>query len=143
MSPTSMTEQSVIDIETLVDKACSDQNARLPCAGAVIVGDGQKIAETLVEVIDESADVYWLASCTKLVTSIACLQLVEKGILALDNADQVERLCPELRDVKVATTDGRLVEKLTRITLRSLLTHTCRYPRHACGGNRINADGMR
>ncbi|KAL2211548.1 beta-lactamase/transpeptidase-like protein [Sarocladium strictum] len=124
MPPTSLKEQSVKDIEALIEEASIDRFAGLPCAGAVIVGDGRKVTEALVEVIDESADVYWLASCTKLVTSIACLQLVDKGVLELDNADQVERLCPELRDVKIATRDGRLVEKLTRITLRSLLTHT-------------------
>jgi CubicO group peptidase (beta-lactamase class C family) len=127
MPPTSLKEQSVKDIEALIEEASIDRFAGLPCAGAVIVGDGRKVTEALVEVIDESADVYWLASCTKLVTSIACLQLVDKGVLELDNADQVERLCPELRDVKIATRDGRLVEKLTRITLRSLLTHTCKY----------------
>lgn len=56
------------------------------------------------------------------------MQLVEQGKLRLDDADQVEAICPELRDVKVLTRneDGKfeLVKKVRRITLRMLLTHT-------------------
>lgn len=36
--------------------------------------------------------VFWIASCTKMITAIACMQLVEQGALALDDADLVERL---------------------------------------------------
>lgn len=68
--------------------------------------------------------IYWMASFTKLVTAIACMQLVEQGKLALDDADQVETLCPELRDVKYLANDGTLEQKSGRITLRMLLTHT-------------------
>lgn len=37
---------------------------------------------------------FWIASCTKMITGIACMQLVEKGKLSLDDVDLVERLCP-------------------------------------------------
>ncbi|KAF5541681.1 beta-lactamase [Fusarium phyllophilum] len=71
--------------------------------------------------------IFFMASFTKLATSVACMQLVEQGKLRLDDADQVEAICPELRDVKVVTRnkDGKLelVEKVRRITLRMLLTH--------------------
>lgn len=78
---------------------------------------------------------FWLASCTKLLTSIACLQLYEQGKLDLDDADIVEKHCPALKDVKVLvgfTDDGKpiLEEKRSRITARMLLTHTCRS--HGC-----------
>jgi hypothetical protein len=73
---------------------------------------------------DSTDLVHWMASFTKLVTAIACMQLVEQGKLALDDADQVETLCPELRDVKYLADDGTLKEKSGRITLRMLLTHT-------------------
>jgi CubicO group peptidase (beta-lactamase class C family) len=73
-------------------------------------------------------NIFWLASCTKLILTIATMQLVEKGQLELDNADQVERLCPRLTTVKIVKRDekGKLyyVEKTKRITLRMLLTHT-------------------
>lgn len=72
--------------------------------------------------------VFWVASFTKIATSISCMQLVEQGRLGLDDADQLETVAPELRDIKVlertATGDFRLVEKKNRITLRMLLNHT-------------------
>lgn len=72
--------------------------------------------------------VFWLASFTKLITSIACMQLVEQGMLRLDDAGQIESLAPELRDVQVlkevAGGGFELVAKKSRITLRMLLTHT-------------------
>ncbi|KAI1380795.1 beta-lactamase/transpeptidase-like protein [Hypoxylon crocopeplum] len=68
--------------------------------------------------------VFWMASCTKMVVGLACMQLVEKGPLNLDDAAQVEGLCPELRDVKVLKDDGTFDEKKRGITLRMLLSHT-------------------
>jgi len=50
--------------------------------------------------------------------------LVEKGVLSLDDAATVERLVPELKDVKVLTSEGKLVPKNKGITLRMLLSHT-------------------
>lgn len=38
--------------------------------------------------------VFWIASCTKMITGLACMQLVERGKLALDDVDQVEKLAP-------------------------------------------------
>ena len=71
---------------------------------------------------------FWMASCTKLITSIACMQLVEQGKLHLDNIEQVELLAPELKAVQVLerTADGGfdLVPKNRAITLRMLLNHT-------------------
>lgn len=56
------------------------------------------------------------------------MQLVEQGKLSLDDADLVEKLCPELKEVKLLKKDenGKLVltEKKNRITLKMLLTHT-------------------
>ncbi|EHY56851.1 hypothetical protein HRR83_002072 [Exophiala dermatitidis] len=68
-------------------------------------------------------NVFWIASCTKMITGIACMQLVEQGKLALDDVDQVEKLAPELKAVQVW--DGsKLVPKKRGITLRMLLAHT-------------------
>lgn len=68
--------------------------------------------------------VVWLASCTKAVTVLCVMQLVERGELALDDADQLEGLLPEVAAAKVLREDGTLEEKRGRITLRMLLTHT-------------------
>jgi CubicO group peptidase (beta-lactamase class C family) len=72
--------------------------------------------------------VFWIASCTKLITAIACMQLVEKGKLSLDDADQAEKLCPELKQSKVLKGFDEnhkpiLESKKTGITLRMLLSH--------------------
>jgi CubicO group peptidase (beta-lactamase class C family) len=69
-------------------------------------------------------NIFWIASCTKMLVGIACMQLVEKGSLSLDDSAQVERLCPELKAVKVLQDDGTLVEKNRSITLRMLLSHS-------------------
>lgn len=37
---------------------------------------------------------FWIASCTKMITGVACMQLVEQGKLALDDVQLVEKLCP-------------------------------------------------
>lgn len=75
--------------------------------------------------------IFWVASCTKLVAGIAAMQLIENGTLALDDADQVEEVCPELKSVRILTSvddmgKPELVDKKSRITLRMLLTHTGR-----------------
>ncbi len=40
-----------------------------------------------------------LASCTKLLTSIAALQCVERGLLQLD--EDVVRVLPEFKDIEI------------------------------------------
>ena len=67
--------------------------------------------------------VFWIASCTKLLATMACMQAVEQGKLNLDDAQQVYKACPELKEVKVLQEDGSLKEKKNDITLRLLLSH--------------------
>ena len=43
--------------------------------------------------------IYWMASCTKLMTAISALQCVERGQFTLD--EDVTRLLPELKDIQV------------------------------------------
>lgn len=77
--------------------------------------------------------VFWIASCTKMIAGIACMQLVEQGKLDLDDAQSLYKLCPELKEKKVIVDAGngkkgkeglKLVEKEKEITLRMLLDHT-------------------
>ncbi|GAB1200110.1 hypothetical protein APSETT444_009477 [Aspergillus pseudonomiae] len=42
---------------------------------------------------------YWIASMTKLVTAVAVMQLVERGIVSLE--DDVRAIVPELRDIQI------------------------------------------
>ncbi|KAL1989630.1 hypothetical protein VTN49DRAFT_6827 [Thermomyces lanuginosus] len=130
MTAKPLSPQTAAAIKEKLDAACIDRNTGIP--GAVFVSvdrDGETFAYAggtrgLASKEPMTLDsVFSLFSCTKLITTIACMQLVEKGVLSLDDADQVERLAPELKDVKVLK-DGVLVPKTGRITLRHLLTHT-------------------
>jgi CubicO group peptidase (beta-lactamase class C family) len=124
---------AVLDsLRQTVDTACTDPKADIPGATVVIVGrDGKELFAHCAgkrgvnshEPMTQD-NVYWIASCTKLIVGIALLQLVEQGKIALDNSSQLEELCPELKSVKVLQDDGTLVEKKSGITLRMLLTHT-------------------
>ncbi|KAJ7168539.1 beta-lactamase [Mycena filopes] len=90
-------------------------------AGNKLVDDPSSAA------IDEHT-VYWLCSQTKLITTIAALQLVEQGKIALDTP--VEGVLPELANPVVVTEHdeaGRpraTVPAKEKITLQQLLNHT-------------------
>ncbi|KAH7346744.1 beta-lactamase/transpeptidase-like protein [Rhexocercosporidium sp. MPI-PUGE-AT-0058] len=70
----------------------------------------------------------WLASCTKLMTAIAAVQCVERGLFTLD--EDVTRLLPELNEIEIlkgfkdGTEKPILVKATKKITLRHLLTHS-------------------
>lgn len=75
----------------------------------------------------ELNSVMWIASCTKLMTSLCAMQLVERGLVTLD--EPVYKHIPELESfpiIKKWTDAGEPIEaKHTKpITLRTLLTHT-------------------
>ncbi|KAB8346076.1 hypothetical protein FH972_023127 [Carpinus fangiana] len=68
--------------------------------------------------------VFWIASCTKMITGIACLQLHEQGKLSIDSADELYKLCPEMKSKKVLVAPGKYEDLKGEITIRKLLTHT-------------------
>jgi CubicO group peptidase (beta-lactamase class C family) len=66
---------------------------------------------------------------TKMMTSIACLQLIEKGVLSADDPSLIEKHLPELWSQPIITglTEDNVAITQPRtqpITLRHLLTHT-------------------
>ncbi|THV08216.1 beta-lactamase/transpeptidase-like protein [Dendrothele bispora CBS 962.96] len=71
---------------------------------------------------------FWVASCTKLVTTVAALQLVEQGLVDLD--EDITRVLHEWKDAKVLagynekTGEPILRPAKTKMTLRHLLTHS-------------------
>lgn len=71
-------------------------------------------------------DIFWIASMSKPMTSVAVAMLVDDGKLSFD--DPVEKYLPEFRDMWVAgeqTATQRVLVKAARpITLRDLMTHT-------------------
>ncbi|KAB5578015.1 beta-lactamase/transpeptidase-like protein [Coniochaeta sp. 2T2.1] len=68
----------------------------------------------------------YIASCTKLLTTVAALQCVERGLTTLD--EDVRSIVTELQDLDILQDDGggNIASKrknTTPITLRQLLTH--------------------
>nr|XP_036574275.1 beta-lactamase family protein [Colletotrichum truncatum]KAF6780681.1 beta-lactamase family protein [Colletotrichum truncatum] len=123
-------------MKSIIDEYTSGDKQRIPGIVYCAVGkdgvpifqhaSGKKgLSSNLPMTLDTT---FWLVSFTKLITSIACMQCVERGLLLLDDAEHLETLAPELRDVKVlqrTPEDGfEYVEKEGRITLRMLLNHT-------------------
>lgn len=73
--------------------------------------------------------VMWGASCGKLPTTIAALQCVERGLFALDDPTDVDRLLPGWKDPEILvgwTDEGSAILQPAKekITLKQLLTHT-------------------
>ena len=65
--------------------------------------------------------IFRIYSMTKLVTSIAALQLVENGKVGLD--DDLSTLMPEMTSIPILN-NGQLIMPKNPMTLRHLLTHT-------------------
>ncbi|MFN8522208.1 MAG: serine hydrolase domain-containing protein [Chloroflexota bacterium] len=71
--------------------------------------------------------IFWIASMTKAITSVAALQMVERGLVTLD--EPLGRLEPDLGSLQILegfNPDGsaRLRPATRPVTLRLLLTHT-------------------
>lgn len=124
--------QTLSQLSEVTDAACADESAGIPGAVIVVVGkDGQELFSHAAGKRGTGSEepmtldsVFWIASCTKMIVGVAVMQLVEKGVLRLDDSRQVESLCPELKDIQVLLEDGTLVPKEEGITLRMLLSHT-------------------
>lgn len=131
-SPQHLEMLSSTSIEGLVAAVAKTITSGVPGTSVCVVGkDGRPIFQHAAgkRGVDSHEamtpeNVFWVASCTKMITGIACMQLVEQGKMELDSVEFVEKLAPELREVKVLTTTGELVDKTRGITVRMLLTHT-------------------
>ncbi|RFU29403.1 hypothetical protein B7463_g6936, partial [Scytalidium lignicola] len=76
--------------------------------------------------IDENT-VLWMASVTKLMTSVAAMQCVERGLVSLD--EDITTILPELKNAQILTGfdshDKPILRPTTRkITLKKLLSHS-------------------
>jgi len=81
-------------------------------AGVTVKGGGQPVDENTI---------FWIASMTKPITSVAAMQLVEQGKLALDAP--LGDLLPFLAKPQILER-GKLRPATKPVTLRHLLTHT-------------------
>jgi CubicO group peptidase (beta-lactamase class C family) len=137
-----LSSESVNNIKSTLNAACDDANKGLP--GVVAVAIGKYGKELFAHAAGKRGfgseepmtleNIFWIASCTKMITGVACMQLVEQGTLYLDDAEQVARLCPEIKNLNVLQADGKLVPAKRGVTLRMLLTHT--------GGNSSSSEAL-
>ncbi|KAI3574091.1 beta-lactamase/transpeptidase-like protein [Fusarium oxysporum f. sp. albedinis] len=123
--------QAISKLRGIIDNACVDQKSGIPGTTIVVVDrNGEIFAHSAgnrgigTQEPMTLDNVFWIASCTKMLAGVACMQLVEQGKLKLDDGDHLENLCPELKTLKVLKPDGSFEEKKNVITLRMLLTHT-------------------
>lgn len=94
---------------------CVEHHGRVVAQGA----QGHRDAQGLQPLSDDT--LYRLYSMTKPIVSVRCLQLIESGLLQLD--EPVSRFIPEFARQQVMGTDGRLQALQRAMTIEDLLTH--------------------
>lgn len=113
-------------LKNLLESAVNDKN--IPCADIIVTHKGKEVFRYFAGTSDDERKVpikgdelYFLYSGTKVITCTAMMQLVEKGIISLD--DEVGKYIPEYKDLMVKTPNG--VEKCkTPMTIKHLFTMT-------------------
>ena len=66
-------------------------------------------------------DIYWIFSCSKVITCVAGMRLVERGIIKLD--DPVSKYIPEFADLKIKDRKtGEIFDAKTTMTVEHLFT---------------------
>lgn len=126
-------------IQQVIDAAVANPTSNIPGVSVVVTNrQGQLLVNAVagLQGLQKGAGplqkdaIYWLASCTKISSSVLALIAVEEGKVSLDDPKVVEKLCPELRKIPIIksvnseTGEITLVPKKNKITLRSLLIHT-------------------
>ncbi|KAH3679875.1 hypothetical protein WICMUC_000618 [Wickerhamomyces mucosus] len=129
-------EEGISKIKSLIDGAIKDRKKGIPGLVISIVNSkGDRLLDyanglTSVETGEPMTTdtIFWVGSCTKFITTVACLQLVERGLIDLDDSDQLEEIVPELKTLPIVSLDGKggihLRPKKRKISLRMLLNHT-------------------
>jgi CubicO group peptidase (beta-lactamase class C family) len=94
-------ESALPNLKSQIDALTSDPTGAPGVVFAAVNKQGEPIFEHASGKVgagknkDMTMDnVFWIASCTKMITGIACMQLVEQGKLALDDVELVEKLAP-------------------------------------------------
>ena len=119
------------------------ENSTLPAAlmGSV-TRDGTMQWEAFGPAVWEGTDkvdqnnIFRIFSMTKAIASVAALQLVERGLIGLD--DPLNTLMPEMASIPILTAEGTLYASEAPITLRHLLTHTAGFGYEFTSGRLAN-----
>ena len=102
------------DLPSVVAVAINSKGHRIEYAyGGVSWGKSEPV---------KTSSLFRIHSMTKIVTSIAAMQLVDQEKVELDQ--DLSELLPEMAEIPILKEDGKLVKPKNEITLRHLLTHT-------------------
>jgi CubicO group peptidase (beta-lactamase class C family) len=127
-----LSEQGVQGVKSLLDAVTSEGPTGSPgLAFHAVDRSGQTLVEYQAgnlgidskQAINEDT-LFWIASCTKLVTAIALLQLVEQGKIDLDDAEAIKKYAPEISKKQVYADGVNGADQENQVTLRMLLAHT-------------------
>ncbi|KAF9735455.1 beta-lactamase [Paraphaeosphaeria minitans] len=143
-----LSAESVHTIKTILDGATKEGPTGLNGLTFVAV---DKDGKTLVEHASGTRGVnsqepmdmdtsFWIASCTKIVATIAVLQLVEQGSVPLDDPEFVRKMAPEIGAKKVYADGVNGAEQQISVTMRMLLNHTAGFA-YAFFDARVNMRG--
>ena len=101
----------------------------IPFFELIVTKDGYEVFRHRVGYSDakqekpfEGNDLYWLYSTSKLITCVSAMQLIEKGILKLD--DPVSKYIPSFANLTVRNKDGSISPCKTVMTVEHLFTMT-------------------
>ena len=82
-----LSSEAVNNIKSAFGAACDDTNKGIPGLVGIAVGkDGEELFAHAAGKRGYGSDepmtlesIFWIASCTKMITGVACMQLVEQG----------------------------------------------------------------
>lgn len=96
------------DLSSKIDSYVSKQNGTPGLICSTVNKNGPSVFECASGTRGVSSDelmsvnaVFWIASCTEMITAVAAMQLADQRKLALDNEDQTEHLLPDLEKFMV------------------------------------------
>ena len=93
----------------------------------IVWHQAQGVADVAAKTPLKTNSIYYIQSMTKPIMSVAIMQLIERGLVALD--DPIEMYIPEVKDLRVALNLDLGVDSPTQkvnqsMTILDLLTHT-------------------
>jgi methyl acetate hydrolase len=120
-------EQKTTTVPAILDDYFADNNLPAAIMGST-TKNGNKTWHAFGPAVWGAADtigednIFRIFSMTKSIASVAALQLVEQGLLSLD--EPLNELMPEMTTIPILNENGELHDSDAAITLRHLLTHT-------------------
>ena len=112
---------------SISDKTLAGVESLLILNDSVVWHQAQGVADVTTKTLLQPNSIYYIQSMTKPIISVAIMQLVERGLVKLD--DPIEMYIPEAKNLRVAINpdlgeDGTTQGLNRSLTILDLLTHT-------------------